>query len=241
MKELPPEVFPLPRQLRARRRSAAARSARRASRATPRCRSQGYAIAADREGVRVAHSGRRGQALCVRTRSHSSRARTAARCPALALRDWPDFPVRGFMLDISSRPRPHARLRSRTSSSRLSRSALQPPHSSTPSTPSPIPGHEVVWRDNASPITADDVRWLDRLCAEHGIELAANQNTFRAHGALAPARTRSRAAPSRRTDGSTPGGGRPPRRACSRPTSRERRVRARPRARARAATLRARA
>ncbi|HEU4429116.1 MAG TPA: glycoside hydrolase, partial [Myxococcota bacterium] len=39
------------------------------------------------------------------------------------------------------------------------------------------PGHEVVWRD-ASPLTAEDVRWLDKLCAAHGIELCANQNTF---------------------------------------------------------------
>jgi hexosaminidase len=39
------------------------------------------------------------------------------------------------------------------------------------------PGHEVVWR-KASPITADDVHWLDALCASHGIELSANQNCF---------------------------------------------------------------
>src|SRR5690606_20575826 len=37
--------------------------------------------------------------------------------------------------------------------------------------------HEVVWRD-ASPLTADDLRWLDGRCADAGIELVANQNTF---------------------------------------------------------------
>jgi hypothetical protein len=37
--------------------------------------------------------------------------------------------------------------------------------------------HETVWRD-ASPLTADDVHWLDGLCRERGIELAANQNAF---------------------------------------------------------------
>lgn len=36
-------------------------------------------------------------------------------------------------------------------------------------------GHEVVWRD-ASATTADQMRWLDRLCAEHGIRLVANRN-----------------------------------------------------------------
>ena len=38
-------------------------------------------------------------------------------------------------------------------------------------------GHRDVWRD-ASPLDADDVRWLDALCRERGIELSANQNTF---------------------------------------------------------------
>ena len=38
-------------------------------------------------------------------------------------------------------------------------------------------GHEDVWRD-ASPMTAEDVRWLDAECAARGIELVANQNCF---------------------------------------------------------------
>ena len=38
-------------------------------------------------------------------------------------------------------------------------------------------GHEEVWRD-ASPMTAEDIQWLDERCAERGIELVANQNTF---------------------------------------------------------------
>jgi hypothetical protein len=37
--------------------------------------------------------------------------------------------------------------------------------------------HPAVWRD-ASPLTHDDLRWLDALCAERGIELCANQNCF---------------------------------------------------------------
>jgi hypothetical protein len=39
------------------------------------------------------------------------------------------------------------------------------------------PRHEVVWKD-ASPITAEDIAWLDPLCERNGIELCANQNTF---------------------------------------------------------------
>jgi hypothetical protein len=37
--------------------------------------------------------------------------------------------------------------------------------------------HTEVWA-HASPLTTDDLRWLDGLCAERGIELVANQNTF---------------------------------------------------------------
>jgi hypothetical protein len=37
--------------------------------------------------------------------------------------------------------------------------------------------HERVWRD-ASPLTPDEVRELDTRCAEHGIELVPNQNSF---------------------------------------------------------------
>ena len=95
--------------------------------------------------------------------------------PALSMRDWPDFPVRGFMLDVSRDRVPTrdtlAHLVALLARLRFNHFQLYTEHTFA------YPGHETVWRD-ASPITADDVRWLDRLCAEHGIELAANQNTF---------------------------------------------------------------
>jgi hypothetical protein len=37
--------------------------------------------------------------------------------------------------------------------------------------------HEVVWR-NASPMTAEEIREIDRYCADRGIELVPNQNSF---------------------------------------------------------------
>jgi hypothetical protein len=39
------------------------------------------------------------------------------------------------------------------------------------------PGHERVWKD-ASPITPEEIRQLDRYCAKRGIELVPNQNSF---------------------------------------------------------------
>lgn len=39
------------------------------------------------------------------------------------------------------------------------------------------PGHEVVWQ-GWSPMTGEEIRALDALCASHGIELVPNQNSF---------------------------------------------------------------
>ncbi len=95
--------------------------------------------------------------------------------PAQRIRDWPDFPVRGYMLDIS-RDRVPTRetlehLVRRMDRLRLNHLQLYTEHTFA------YPGHEIVWRD-ASPLDVDDIIWLDQLCSAHGIELAANQNLF---------------------------------------------------------------
>ncbi|MCP3987299.1 MAG: glycoside hydrolase [bacterium] len=95
--------------------------------------------------------------------------------PALEIRDWPDFPVRGTMLDISRDRVPTrgtlARLVEVLDLLRINHLQLYTEHTFAYS------GHEAVWGE-ASPMTAEDVEWLDGLCAERGIELVANQNTF---------------------------------------------------------------
>lgn len=95
--------------------------------------------------------------------------------PALRIRDWPDFPVRGYMLDISRDRVPTrgtlARLVEVLGLLRINHLQLYTEHSFA------YADHEIVWGE-ASPMTGQDVEWLDGLCAEHGIELVANQNTF---------------------------------------------------------------
>ncbi len=95
--------------------------------------------------------------------------------PALHIRDWPDFPVRGYMLDVSRDRVPTAKTLERIvevlALLRINHFELYTEHTFA------YPGHETVWKD-ASPITADDVRQLDAQCAERGISLVANQNTF---------------------------------------------------------------
>jgi len=99
----------------------------------------------------------------------------APRLPCLRIRDWPDFPVRGYMLDVSRDRVPTRATLERVvglcALYRINHLQLYTEHSFA------YRDHELVWR-HASPITPDDVRWLDALCREHGIELCANQNGF---------------------------------------------------------------
>jgi hypothetical protein len=103
------------------------------------------------------------------------RAQSPGRLPGLRIRDWPDFPVRGYMLDVSRDRVPTratlARIVALMDLLRLNHLQLYTEHSFA------YRAHELVWRD-ASPLTPDDLRWLDARCVERGIELAANQNCF---------------------------------------------------------------
>ncbi len=95
--------------------------------------------------------------------------------PCLRIEDWPDFPVRGYMLDISRDRVPtsswlHDLVRT-LSSIRINQLQLYTEHTFA------YRDHEIVWRD-ASPLTADDVRALDAHCKANGIELVPNQNSF---------------------------------------------------------------
>ena len=95
--------------------------------------------------------------------------------PELEICDWPEFPVRGYMLDVSRDRVPTretlARMVQFLSRIRVNHFQLYTEHTFA------YEQHGSVWAD-ASPITAADVRWLDALCRDHGIELVANQNCF---------------------------------------------------------------
>lgn len=95
--------------------------------------------------------------------------------PEMELRDWPEFPVRGYMLDIS-RDRVPTRETLATMVQFLSRIRINHFQLYTEHTFA-YRDHTSVWEE-ASPMTAEDIRWLDGLCLEAGIELAANQNCF---------------------------------------------------------------
>jgi hypothetical protein len=93
--------------------------------------------------------------------------------PCLTVEDWPEFPIRGAMLDISRDRVPTMgtlfAMVDSLSEMKLNHLQLYVEHSFA------YAGHEEVWRD-ASPITPDEMRALDAYCAARGVELCANQN-----------------------------------------------------------------
>jgi len=95
--------------------------------------------------------------------------------PCLTVVDGPALPVRGFMLDVSRGKVPTMaellRLVSALAELRANQLQLYVEHTFA------FPGHEDAWRD-ASPLTAAQIRTLDDACAEVGIELVPNLNTF---------------------------------------------------------------
>ena len=95
--------------------------------------------------------------------------------PHLEITDSPDLPVRGFMVDISrTRVPTQAELLSLVRALgrlRVNQLQLYVEHTFA------FRGHEDAWKD-ASPLTPSEIRELDDACAELGIELVPNLNTF---------------------------------------------------------------
>ncbi len=95
--------------------------------------------------------------------------------PNVRVTDWPDLAHRGVMVDISRDKVPTmATLRQTVdllASLKVNQLQLYTEHTFT------YAAHEVVWQ-NASPMTAEQVRELDAYCAERFIELVPNQNCF---------------------------------------------------------------
>lgn len=137
-------------------------------------RAEGYELDITPDGVEVRygdeHGLRYGRATLAQIRDQSD-----ASLPGLSIADWPDFPVRGYMLDISRDRVPTRetleRLVDLLALARINQFQLYTEHSFA------YRDHEVVWRD-ASPMTVGDIHWLDELCRSRGIELVPNQNCF---------------------------------------------------------------
>jgi len=95
--------------------------------------------------------------------------------PCMEIEDWPDFPTRGVMLDISRDKVPTMQtlfnLIDLLSSWKINQLQLYTEHTFAYS------AHRTVW-ENASPITAEEIRQLDAYCKARFIDLVPNQNSF---------------------------------------------------------------
>ncbi|WP_337062816.1 beta-N-acetylhexosaminidase [Kineococcus sp. G2] len=171
---MPVTPFPRPRTLTAVPGAGPAPGAPVTVGLDPSLPAQGFRLDTGADGVTVAHADAAGlrYALAV---LDQLRAGADFGEVAYHVEDHPDFPVRGFMLDISRDRVPTRRTLARwvqlLALARVNTFELYTEHTFA------FSGHEEVWQD-ASPMTADDVRWLDGLCAAHGIDLVCNQNTF---------------------------------------------------------------
>lgn len=168
-----PPLYPRPRHLERYDDSLAVQLVNPTITRDPALPSQGYELHIDVDGARLTcadDAGRRyGEATLAQLR------RDDDSLPGVHITDWPDFAHRGYMLDVSRDRVPTRaaleRLVERLSTCRYNQLQLYIEHTFA------HPDHETVWAD-ASPITPDDLAWLDGRCAETGIELVVNQNTF---------------------------------------------------------------
>ncbi len=97
------------------------------------------------------------------------------RLACLEIEDWPDFPVRGVMLDISRDKVPQMEtlfdLIDRLASWKYNQFQLYTEHTFA------YRSHPEPWA-NASPMTGQEILALDAFCRERHIELVPNQNAF---------------------------------------------------------------
>lgn len=95
--------------------------------------------------------------------------------PHLIIDDWPDFPHRGVMIDISRDKVPTMEtlldLVELLSEWKINQLQLYMEHTFA------YRGHERIWR-NSSPFTGKEIEILDSFCQERFIELVPNQNSF---------------------------------------------------------------
>jgi len=137
-------------------------------------RPQSYELRAEGGGLTLTARDEAGAFYGLQTLKQLIR-QTGPRLPAFDIADWPDFPRRGFMLDVSRCKVPKMEtlfaIVDLLAALKLNELQLYTEHTFAYSE------HEAVWHD-ASPITAQEILALDAYCRERQVELVPNQNSF---------------------------------------------------------------
>ncbi|MEO0594686.1 MAG: family 20 glycosylhydrolase [Chloroflexota bacterium] len=135
---------------------------------------QGYRLAITEQNVEIIYSDQAGLFYGVVTLCQII-DQSAPNLPCLQIEDAPDFPQRGFMLDISRDRVPTMdtlyQLIDDLAHLKINHLQLYIEHTFA------YPNHEQVW-ELASPITSEELLQLDRYCRERHIHLVPNQNSL---------------------------------------------------------------
>ena len=145
-------------------------------RRTPRAPNNpdGYNLIITHGGVRIETRAVGGERAAFAT-LHQLRQQYGSKIPCLRIRDWPDFPRRGVMLDISRGRVPNLAtlldLVEQLASFKINEFQLYTEHTFA------YRKYKPVWK-NWGALTAAEIRKLDARCRELGIDLVPNQNSF---------------------------------------------------------------
>ena len=141
-------------------------------RADPSLPAEGYRLTISADDVQLSAADEPG-AFYARQTLEQLRRTHGGDLPECEIEDWPDFPVRGVMVDVSRDKVPSMQtleaLIDRLAAWKVNQVQLYMEHTFT------YAGHREVWAD-ASPFTPDEIRFLDGFCRERHVELVPNQN-----------------------------------------------------------------
>ncbi len=144
-------------------------------------RPQGYSLRLDRHGAKILGADTAGTVYGVQTLvqwlngAHRQGSSSPAEIVGLEIEDWPDFEVRGILLDVSRDRVPTMEslfeLIDLLAGLKINQFQLYMEHTFA------YRGHEEVWQ-HADPLTDEEIRTIDRYCLDRCIELVPNQNSF---------------------------------------------------------------
>lgn len=137
-------------------------------------RAQGYRMDITAEGINVSATDAAGALYAVMTLRQLAR-QYGNQLPLLHIEDYPDFPARGIMLDISRDKVPTMKtlfdLVDTLTELKVNELQLYTEHTFA------YRRHPVVW-EHASPMTGEEILQLDAYCRARHIDLVPNQNSF---------------------------------------------------------------
>ncbi len=134
-----------------------------------------YRLTVSEQGIIIQGSSSESLFQGIQTLKQLLRSANRGTLPCLEIVDWPDFPVRGVMLDISRNKVPRMEtlfhIIDTLAEWKFNQLQLYTEHTFA------YAGHEEVW-EGCSPMTGEEIRTLDARCRERCMELVPNQNCF---------------------------------------------------------------